>query len=64
MSASVYGDLPTSQDVRQRMCDIAEVTKCPASLLLDGGNVINGTEEMVATNGVLDVGVDRERVHK
>ena len=41
---------------------IVNVAKSPVGLLLDAGNSIDGTEEIVAASGVLDVHVDKERV--
>ena len=41
---------------------VGNVAKSPVGLLLDTGDGIDGTEEIVATSGILDVGVDKERV--
>ena len=41
---------------------IVNVAKSPVSLLLDAGNGVDGTEKVVTTSGILDVGVDEERV--
>ena len=41
---------------------IGDVAKSPVSLPLDTRNGVDGPEEVVTTSGVLDIGVDEERV--
>jgi hypothetical protein len=41
---------------------VGDATKSPVGLLLDAGDGVDGTEEIITTSGILNVCVDEERL--